>query len=177
MFIIFVLFFRNSICLSTAGFEKYNAGTFVLLSMMYCHLFHQCFLKEIMYEQLHSSSKGICIASILTFISLTFNVFNTSRKIRGGENRKTEIQNEGGGGGGFLFMYLSTIICNGGQRGWGSWGVPLCPCHAALAALTALHPNVRNLRFLLVEFTNSIIQQGVTARGGRIQQTARIGLV
>ncbi len=20
-------------------------------------------------------------------------------------------------------MYLSTIICNGGQRGWGSWGV------------------------------------------------------
>ena len=95
MFIIFVLFFRNSICLSTAGFEKYNAGTFVLLSMMYCHLFHQCFLKEIMYEQLHSSSKGICIASILTFISLTFNVFNTSRKFRGGENRKTEIQNEG----------------------------------------------------------------------------------
>ena len=96
----------------------------------------------------------------------------------GWEDRKTEIQNEGGvGGGGFLFMYLSTIIRNGGQRGWGSWGVPLCPCLALLAALTALHPNVRNLRFLLVEFTNSIIQQGVTARGGRIQQTARIGLV
>lgn len=52
--------------------------------------------------------------------------------MRGGENRKTEIQNEGVGGGGFLFMYLSTIICNGGQRGWGSWGA-LCPCHAALA--------------------------------------------
>ena len=84
-----------------------------------------------------------------------------------------------GVGGGFLFMYLSTIICNGGQRGWGSWGFPLCPCLdlALLAALTALHPNVRNLRFLLVEFTNSIIQQGVTARGGRIQQTARICLV
>lgn len=57
--------------------------------------------------------------------------------MRGGENRKTEIQNEGVGGGGFLFMYLSTIICNGGQRGWGSWGVPLClacPCLAILAA-------------------------------------------
>ena len=38
-----------------------------------------------------------------------------------------------GWGGGFLFMYLSTIICNGGQRGWGSWGDPLCPCHTALA--------------------------------------------
>lgn len=78
-------------------------------------------------------------------------------------------------------MYLSTIICNGGQRGWGSWGVPLCPClDLALPSslpLTALHPNVRNLRFLLVEFTHSIIQQSVTARGGRIQQTARIGLV
>lgn len=102
----------------------------------------------------------------------------------GGENRKTEIQNEGVGGG-FLFMYLSTIICNGGQRGWGSWGVPLClacPCLAVLASRSlltflALHPNVRNLRFLLVEFTHSIIQQSVTARGGRIQQTARIGLV
>lgn len=58
-----------------------------------------------------------------------FNLFNTSRKIRGGENRKTEIQNEGVGGGGFLFMYLSTIICNGGQRGWGSWDAPMpLPC-------------------------------------------------
>ena len=78
-------------------------------------------------------------------------------------------------------MYLSTIICNGGQRGVGVLGCPSMPlprpCLAILAALTALHPNVRNIRFLLVEFTNSIIQQGVTARGGRIQQTARIGLV
>ena len=58
-----------------------------------------------------------------------FNLFNTSRKFRGGENRKTEIQNEGWGGGGFLFMYLSTIICNGGQRGWGSWDAPMpLPC-------------------------------------------------
>ena len=33
----------------------------------------------------------------------------------------------GGGVAGFLFMYLYTIITNGGQRGWGSWGAPLCP--------------------------------------------------
>ena len=57
-----------------------------------------------------------------------FNLFNTSQKMRGGGNRKTEIQNEGVGGEDFLFMYLSTIIRDGGQRGWGSWGVPLCPC-------------------------------------------------
>lgn len=36
----------------------------------------------------------------------------------------------GGGVAGFLFMYLYTIIANGGQRGWGSWG--------ALYALPAL---------------------------------------
>ena len=53
-----------------------------------------------------------------------FNLFNTSRKFRGGEKGKTEIQKGGGGGGGFLFMYLYTIITNGGQRGWGSWGAP-----------------------------------------------------
>ena len=75
-----------------------------------------------------------------------FNLFNTSRKFRGGENRKTEIQNEGvgGGGGGFLFMYLYTIITNGGQRGVGVLGCPSMPlprpCLAILAALTALHP-------------------------------------
>ena len=64
--------------------------------------------------------------NLCTIHNYFFNFINTSRKIRGGENRKTEIQNEGvGGGGGFLFMYLSTIICNGGQRGWGSWGVPM----------------------------------------------------
>lgn len=47
--------------------------------------------------------------------------------MRSGENRKTEIQNEGVGGGGFLFMYLSTIICNGGQRGVGVLGCPSMP--------------------------------------------------
>ena len=45
--------------------------------------------------------------------------------MRGGGNRKTEIQKKGGGGvAGFLFMYLYTIITNGGQRGRGSWGAP-----------------------------------------------------
>lgn len=50
-----------------------------------------------------------------------FNFINTSRKFRGGENRKTEIQKKGVGEAEFLYLYYSTIICNGGQRGWGSW--------------------------------------------------------
>lgn len=84
-----------------------------------------------MYAQLHSSSKGICIASILTFISLMFNVFNTSRKFRGGENRKTEIQKKEVGEAEFLYLYYSTIISNGGRRGWGSWGRLLYLVHLA----------------------------------------------
>lgn len=133
MFTIFVLFFRNSICLSTAGFEKYNAGTFVLLSMMYCHLFHQCSLKEIMYAQLHSSGKGICIASILTFIYFMFNFINTSRKFRGGENRKTEIQKKGVGGGGgrislFVLFYYNSRRWSKGVGVLGSPVVPRPPC-------------------------------------------------
>ena len=84
MFIVFVLFLRNSICLSTADFEKYNAGTLVLLSMMYCHLFHQCSLKLIIYAQQFGSftscGNGICIASIFTFMLYMFNFINTSRK-------------------------------------------------------------------------------------------------
>ena len=110
-----------------------------------------------------------------------FNLFNTSRKFRGGENRKTEIQNEGGEGGRifiYVFIYYNLQRWSKGVGVLGCPSMPLRrPCLALLTALTALHPNVRNLRFLLVEFTNSIIQQGVTARGGRIQQTARIGLV
>ena len=121
MFIIFVLFFRNSICLSTAGFEKYNAGTFVLLSMMYCHLFHQCFLKEIMYAQLHSSSKGICIASILTFISLYLTSLTLHENSGVGKIGKPKSRKRGWGEAEFLYLYYSTIICDGGQRGWGSW--------------------------------------------------------
>lgn len=150
MFIVFVLFLRNSICLSTADFEKYNAGTLVLLSMMYCHLFHQCSLKLIIYAQQFGSftscENGICIASIFTFMLYMFNFINTYRKFRGGENRKTEIQKKGVGGvAEFLFMYLYTIITNGGQRGWGSWGAPLClacPCLASRSLLTfpVLHP-------------------------------------
>ena len=131
MFIIFVLFFRNSICLSTAGFEKYNAGTFVLLSMMYCHLFHQCFLKEIMYAQLHSSSKGICIASILTFISLYLTSLTLPENSGVGKIGKPKSRKRGWGEAEFLYLYYSTIICNGGQRGWGSWGRLLCLVHLA----------------------------------------------
>ena len=110
-----------------------------------------------------------------------FNLFNTSRKFRGGENRKTEIQNEGVGGGGifiYVFIYYNYKRWSKGVGVLGCPSMPLPrPCLAILAALTALHPNVRNLRFLLIEFTHSIIQQSVTTRGGRIQQTARIGLV
>ena len=109
-----------------------------------------------------------------------FNFINTSRKFRGGENRKTEIQNDGVGGRIFIYVFIYYNLQRW-SKGVGVLGCPSMPlprpCLALLAAITALHPNVRNLRFLLVEFTNSIIQQGVTARGGRIQQTARIGLV
>ena len=141
MFIIFVLFSRNSICLSTAGFEKYNAGTFVLLSMMYCHLFHQCSLKEIMYAQLHSSSKGICIASILTFISLCLTSLTLPENLGVGKIGKPKSRRGGGGVAGFLFMYLSTIICNGGQRGWGSWGVLYASPALALPSSSSLVPS------------------------------------
>ena len=39
-----------------------------------------------------------------------FNLFNNYRKIRGWENRKTEIQNEGAGGGGEEYFYLCIPI-------------------------------------------------------------------
>ena len=85
-----------------------------------------------------------------------------------------------GGGGIFIYVFIYYNLQRW-SKGVGVLGCPSMPlpshCLALLAALTALHPNVRNLRFLLVEFTNSIIQQSVTARGGRIYQTARIGLV
>ena len=47
---------------------------------------------------------------------------------------KSENRNPEKGGGGeaeFLYLYYSTIICNGGQRGWGSWGRLLCLVHLA----------------------------------------------
>lgn len=119
--------------------------------------------------------------NLCTIHNYFFNFINTSRKFRGVENRKTEIQNEGGWGGRifiYVFIYYNLQRWSKGVGVLGCPSMPLPrPCLAILASLTALHPNVRNLRFLLVEFTNSIIQQGVTARGGRIQQTARIGLV
>ena len=71
-----------------------------------------------------------------------FNFINTSRKFRGGGNRKTEIQKKGGWGvAGFLFMYLSTIICNGGHRGWGSWGVLYASPALALPSSSSLVPS------------------------------------
>lgn len=107
-----------------------------------------------------------------------FNLFNTYRKFRGGEIGKPKSKMRGGGG---VRIFIYVFIYYNLQRWSKGVGVLGCPYALAmlpsLTALTALHPNVRNLRFLLVEFTNSIIQQGVTARGGRIQQTARIGLV
>lgn len=69
-----------------------------------------------------------------------FNYFNTSRKFRGGENRKTEIQKKGVGEAEFLYLYYSTIICNGGQRGWGSWGRLLRLAHLALPSLPVARP-------------------------------------
>lgn len=70
-----------------------------------------------------------------------FNFINISRKIRGGGNRKTEIQKKGvGGEAEFLYLYYSTIICNGGQRGWGSWGRLLRLAHLALPSLLASRP-------------------------------------
>ena len=78
----------------------------------------------------------------------------------------------------YVFIYYNSQRWSKGVGVLGCPSMPLPrPCLAVLASLTALHPNVRNLRFLLVEFTNSIIQQSVTTRGGRIQQTARIGLI
>lgn len=133
MFIVFVLFLRNSICLSTADFEKYNAGTLVLLSMMYCHLFHQCSLKLIIYAQQFGSftscENGICIASIFTFMLYMFNFINTYRKFRGGENRKTEIQKKGVGGGGGIFIYVFIYYnYKRWSKGVGVLGCPSMPC-------------------------------------------------
>lgn len=127
MFIIFVLFFRNSICLSTAGFEKYNAGTFVLLSMMYCHLFHKCFLKEIMYEQLHSSSKGICIASILTFISLYLTSLTLHENSGVGKIGKPKSRKGGVGGGRISLFVLFYYNLQRWSKGVGVLGSPVVP--------------------------------------------------
>ena len=101
-------------------------------------------------------------------------------KLGVGKIGKPKFQMRGWGGRIFIYVFIYYNLQRW-SKGVGVLGCPSMPlprhCLALLAALTALHPNVRNLRFLLVEFTNSIIQQSVTARGGRIQQTARIGLV
>ena len=102
-------------------------------------------------------------------------------KLGVGKSENRNPKNEGVGGRRIFIYVFIYYNLQRWSKGVGVLGCPSMPlprhCLALLAALTALHPNVRNLRFLLVEFTNSIIQQSVTARGGRIQQTARIGLV
>lgn len=69
-----------------------------------------------------------------------FNHFNTSRKFRGGENRKTEIQKKGVGGGGISLFVLFYYNLQRWSRGWGSWGRLLRLAHLALPSLPVAHP-------------------------------------
>jgi hypothetical protein len=54
-------------------------------------------LKEIMYTQLHSSSKEICIASILTFISLYLTSLTLHENSGVGKIGKPKSRKKGGG--------------------------------------------------------------------------------
>ena len=58
-----------------------------------------------------------------------------------GKIGKPKSKMRGVGVAGFLFMYLSTIICNGGQRGWGSWGVLYAMPALALPSSSSLTPS------------------------------------
>lgn len=69
-----------------------------------------------------------------------FSFINTSRKFRGGEIGKPKSRKRGWGEAEFLYLYYSTIICNGGQRGWGSWGRLLRLVHLALLSLLVARP-------------------------------------
>ena len=51
--------------------------------------------------------------------------------LRVGKIGKPKSRKRGWGEAEFLYLYYSTIICNGGQRGWGSWGRLLCLVHLA----------------------------------------------
>lgn len=53
--------------------------------------------------------------------------------MRGGENRKTEIQNEGVGGRRIFIYVFIYYNLQRWSKGGGGLGVSLCPCHAALA--------------------------------------------
>ena len=48
-----------------------------------------------------------------------------------GKIGKPKSRKRGWGEAEFLYLYYSTIISNGGQRGWGSWGHLLCLVHLA----------------------------------------------
>lgn len=71
-----------------------------------------------------------------------FNFINTSRKIKGGENRKTEIQKKGVGGGGIFIYVFIYYNLQRWSKGVGVLGCPLChacPCLAVLASRSHLH--------------------------------------
>lgn len=64
-----------------------------------------------------------------------FNFINTSRKIRGGENRKTEIQKKGVGGGRISLFVLFYYNLQRWSKGVGVLGSPVMPRPPFLAVL------------------------------------------
>lgn len=69
-----------------------------------------------------------------------FNFINTSRKFRGGKNRKTEIQKKGVGGGGIFIYVFIYYNLQRWSKGVGVLGCPLClacPCLAVLILATS----------------------------------------
>lgn len=67
-----------------------------------------------------------------------FNFINTSRKFRGGENRKTEIQKKGVGGGRISLFVLFYYNLQRWSKGVGVLGSPVMPRPPCLAVLTCL---------------------------------------
>lgn len=110
-----------------------------------------------------------------------FNFINTSRKFKGVENGKPKSRKRGWGEAEFLYLYYSTIISNGGRRGWGSWGRLLClsstlpvarPLHllAATQAPTSQLPSSSGIG-------SSPRDSSCSQPSGRLQQNERFGLV
>lgn len=65
---------------------------------------------------------------------LCFNFINTSRKFRGGENRKTEIQKKGVGGGRISLFVLFYYNLQRWSKGVGVLGAPVVPRLTCLAS-------------------------------------------
>lgn len=81
-----------------------------------------------------------------------FNFINTSRKNRGGENRKTEIQKKGVGGGGIFIYVFIYYNLQRWSKGVGVLGCPLrhaCPCLAVLILAHAITLGLLPLQPLL----------------------------